>query len=424
MSKSDQCKNDCIDEGLNFCHTSDHKAGYCCEADDSCKRNKYCSYDVVGTTDEYMYWVCPIETSCGTQYSITPSSSGAYTEIETYTDYDFVKPDICKYLINWPGAAVEGSAMLVVANQLRHSDMWFMTSEDYDLFEFYQEEVQEDRLYLIRDYLPIYLVVMADSIFQGKFNIHITYLSDGGLSYQDEDGNYPTWMSIIQSDMTQSYEWVEDEFGYEQLIEYVEPEPIIIEEPEEEIIDLNDSTANETITICTGTDEEQVCEEILINQGNSTHDADGNPIDEDGNIIIEEEEIIEEEIIEVEEEIVEPTADEEITDEETEEDTSSIEEESNDLEAIIVEDIDPTIEYVNNEGEANSALVNFIIFFVVIVLSVTAIMYYMVNKKKNNGQFSLSEMKSDMVSFLCSCKKSNKERDNIHRFRTATEENS
>ena len=88
--KSNTCKVDCIDEGLNFCATADYTKGFCCRIDETCPRGSICSNDNPKAPLFFKYLACPNEMACESK-EITPSMDG--TELKRVVDkyeYKFV----------------------------------------------------------------------------------------------------------------------------------------------------------------------------------------------------------------------------------------------------------------------------------------------------------------------------------------------
>ena len=64
--KSNNCKDNCIDEGFTFCANKDYSTGFCCFPGEACPRTSsaipYCSdYWPKSAPDNMKYFVCPNE---------------------------------------------------------------------------------------------------------------------------------------------------------------------------------------------------------------------------------------------------------------------------------------------------------------------------------------------------------------------------
>ena len=112
---SDDCKVNCIDKGKNFCPTSDHKMGYCCDSTDkTCTRSDVCSSDNTKSFTYLKYWACLYNKPCGSNYKLTPTFNGAVMELKPANDVEvYAGDDICKYLIQFPTGASTNDVITV-----------------------------------------------------------------------------------------------------------------------------------------------------------------------------------------------------------------------------------------------------------------------------------------------------------------------
>ena len=105
-SKSNRCKNDCIDEGGTFCLNIFYTGGTCYEAKERFETMRstysYCSDENKKAPKYFKYWVCPNEPACESRVMV-PDYGGEVLKrsVDKYT-HKFVQGDVCSYKIDGP----------------------------------------------------------------------------------------------------------------------------------------------------------------------------------------------------------------------------------------------------------------------------------------------------------------------------------
>jgi len=59
MSDSEECFNDCIGKGYNFCPVTNKTLGYCCTPEVDCPKETICSFSALDAKDRLKAWSCP-----------------------------------------------------------------------------------------------------------------------------------------------------------------------------------------------------------------------------------------------------------------------------------------------------------------------------------------------------------------------------
>ena len=96
--RSNRCKNDCIDNELNYCISENMDGGYCCPLGVDCPKASICSEDNPSAPFMFKYMACPNEPACGTKYITPPMNGSIERSQDTYT-YNFVVNDVCTYFV-------------------------------------------------------------------------------------------------------------------------------------------------------------------------------------------------------------------------------------------------------------------------------------------------------------------------------------
>ena len=109
---SNKCKTLCIDEGMNFCSNSNYSGGYCCKADETCPKVHICSLDNPRAPAMFKYLACPNESACESK-NIYPSYSGEVLTRTVNKYKNFVRNDVCSYIIHTPDEMSRRDSMKV-----------------------------------------------------------------------------------------------------------------------------------------------------------------------------------------------------------------------------------------------------------------------------------------------------------------------
>ena len=123
------CKKDCIDEGLNFCAKSDYSGGFCCREEEVCPKANMCSFDNPKAPSMFRYIVCPNEAACESK-EITPEYDGTVLKraVDKY-NYQFVKDDVCSYIINAPDEMGEHDKLMIKIYKIENADVYIAKSK-------------------------------------------------------------------------------------------------------------------------------------------------------------------------------------------------------------------------------------------------------------------------------------------------------
>jgi|DEB0MinimDraft_12_1074336.scaffolds.fasta_scaffold15471_3 hypothetical protein len=122
---SNKCKALCIDENKNYCANSNFSGGYCCELDEStCPRADICSEDNAGAPAIFKYLACPNEAACETK-NLYPKYDGTKLTraVDKYT-YNFVKDDVCSYIVHSPFEMVERDIMYLKISKIENCEVY------------------------------------------------------------------------------------------------------------------------------------------------------------------------------------------------------------------------------------------------------------------------------------------------------------
>ena len=129
--KSNLCKLDCIDEGLNFCASSDFSQGYCCKEEEVCPRASFCSYDNPKAPLFFKYLVCPNEVACESKI-ITPEVDGTILKraVDKY-EHKFVQGDVCSYIVKAPEGMGEYDKLMIKIYNIENADVYLAKGKGY-----------------------------------------------------------------------------------------------------------------------------------------------------------------------------------------------------------------------------------------------------------------------------------------------------
>ncbi len=130
MNNSYTCKTSCIDKGLNFCPSVDHRSGTCYSSNPV--RLDVCSNDITGDTN-LKYWACNYNVNCTDNYKVTMKGFGSTTNLTTLTQKTtyVLLDNICSYLLQYPTGAATGDLLNFRANRLDRAKMYYMIGYNY-----------------------------------------------------------------------------------------------------------------------------------------------------------------------------------------------------------------------------------------------------------------------------------------------------
>lgn len=184
MSSSDDCKVNCIDVGKNFCPSSGHKSGVCCDSSNSnCPKTDICSSEA-GTVRLLKNWACPNEAFCGSEVFLSPNRDGSNKFIafdsSAKGSSTFIQNKTCKYLLQFPAGAGMNDQITIVANGISDAYATIMTGILYSN-QVARMNVVPGRTYTInfpdRGFL---LIESAQSSQSGYFSFRLNYVDKEG----------------------------------------------------------------------------------------------------------------------------------------------------------------------------------------------------------------------------------------------------
>ena len=146
-SKSNLCKEKCIDEGKTFCPNTAWSGGKCCEIGEQCPRDIYCSSDNPKSPRFFKYLMCPNELACeGKQ--IYPTYDGVVLKraVDEYTN-KFLLGDVCGYIAYSPWEMTPYDKMHVKIYGIKYADVYIAKGKNIRWFDHLDQIARENQVF-------------------------------------------------------------------------------------------------------------------------------------------------------------------------------------------------------------------------------------------------------------------------------------
>lgn len=179
MSTSEECINDCIGQGFNFCPVTNKTVGYCCKSEVDCPRETVCSYDSISTLQRIKVWTCPQESFCNggifTVLDFFGSSSLMSTYFSSARKDNLVRYNSCNYEIAPPPVAKKGDMIRVKVWKADYCKVRVTYGESYETAQEYLTMKEGSQLFFPHPQ-KVWLTVYGTSILFASFYIESSWV--------------------------------------------------------------------------------------------------------------------------------------------------------------------------------------------------------------------------------------------------------
>ena len=176
--KSNYCKTECIDKKYIWCPNANYSMGYCCKADEfnagDCPKAEYCSNENSRAPNYFKYITCPNEGACGTKIINNIEYNGTIYKraVDKYA-YNYVKDDVCSYIIYTPFEMKEYDKMYIKFYGIENADVYISKGKGYKWINHLDSMAYNDDVFTTSAGWQFYVVGVGNNIFKGTFKFKV-----------------------------------------------------------------------------------------------------------------------------------------------------------------------------------------------------------------------------------------------------------
>jgi hypothetical protein len=177
---SNTCYASCLKKDKNYCSSSSLTSGYCYDEDEDERRYNRCSFDTSPNTWNSMKAiVCPNEDHCyggkddkEFKVAINGDKTDIYQVSNDDAKDDFIKGDVCGYIISGPSRAANGDYLKIKLYEIKNANAYIHWGDKFDAETAETKtKMKVGTTYTIEYPNDAYITIFAQKVLFGKFFI-------------------------------------------------------------------------------------------------------------------------------------------------------------------------------------------------------------------------------------------------------------